>query len=92
VILPPAPPPAIAAPGELSPVVGGVPDGPYKDTLPYGAHALPGQDTHRNAASRVVHDVTAAFNGPRLARSLAIAFLLLLAGAHLRVWARRPVV
>ena len=93
VLLPPAPPPAIAAPGgELSPVIGGVPDGPYKDTLPYGAHAVPSQSTHRNAASRVFHDVSNAFNGARLARSIAIAFLLLLAGAHVRMWARRPVV
>jgi hypothetical protein len=91
VLLPPAPPPAIAAPGELSPVIGGVPDGPYKDTLPYGAHAAPNQNAHRNAASQVFHDVTGAFDGARLARSIAIAFLLVLAGAHLRTWSRRPV-
>jgi hypothetical protein len=39
----------------------------------------------------VFYDVTGAVNGARMARSLAIAFLLLLAGAHLRIWIRRPV-
>ena len=93
VLLPPAPPPAIAAPGgELSPVIGGIPDGPYKETLPYGAHASPNNDAHHNAATRVFYDVKDAVDGPRLARSLAIAFLLVLAGAHVRLWARRPVV
>ncbi|MFL6240597.1 MAG: hypothetical protein ACJ735_14020 [Actinomycetes bacterium] len=92
VILPPAPPPAIAAPGELDPSIGSAPDGPYSTTLPYGKHATTADGSvHRNAASRVFHDVSVAFNGPRLARSLAIAFLLLLAGAHLRVWLHRPV-
>jgi hypothetical protein len=92
VILPPAPPPAIAAPGNLSPVIGGLPDGPYQETLPYGAHAASGDTKHHNVATRTFYTVTDAFHGARLMRSLAIAFLLLLAGAHLRVWLRRPVV
>jgi hypothetical protein len=93
VILPPAPPPAIAAPGaNLDPVIGASPDGPYKETLPYGARAAAGQTEHRGAAAQVFHEVSVAFDGARLWRSLAGAFLLLLAGAHLRVWMRRPVI
>jgi hypothetical protein len=92
VLLPPPPPPAIAAPGlDQNPAIGSTPDGPFKQTLPYGTKYGYQKVTHRNAAQRAFHDVTTAFNGPHMARSLAIAFLLLLAGGHLRVWLRRPV-
>jgi hypothetical protein len=76
-----------------NPVIGAGPDGGFGQTLPYGKHATNGgSTTHRNVASQAFYTVTSAFHGARLMRSLAIAFLLVLAGAHLRVWLRRPVV
>ena len=42
-------------------MIGGTPDGPYKETLPYGARAAAGKTAvHRNAATQVFHDVSVA--------------------------------
>ena len=88
IVLPPAPPAAIAAPGNPSPVIGGIPEGSYKDQLPYGARSGY-EKVKRNAAQQVFHGVGAAIDAPRLMRSLAGAFLMLICAAHLRVWLNR---
>jgi hypothetical protein len=70
-------------------VVGPIPEGSYKPGLPYGERSEFEKVTHRNAAQQVFHSVGAAFDAPRLVRSLAGAVLLLIAAAHLRVWLNR---
>jgi hypothetical protein len=88
-VLPPAPPAAIAAPGNPSPVIGGIPEGTYQGQLPYAGRDALEKATHRNAAQQVFHSVGAVFHGPRLVRSLAGMFLMLIVAAHLRVWLNR---
>jgi hypothetical protein len=89
IVLPPAPPAAIAAPGNPSPVIGPLPEGSFDPNLPYGSQNGYEKVVKRNAAQEVFHSVGAAFHGPRLFRALAGALLLLIAAGQLRLWLNR---
>ena len=68
-----------------------IPWGTYDPTIDYGDQVIPGevpQATGGGFTDTIVDSITMAFEGRRLYRSIAIAMLLLLAAAHLRLFLR----
>lgn len=67
-----------------------IPEGTYNPTLDYGDQTITEKQSVATGGitSQLVDSVTAAFQGRKLYRSIAIALLLLLAAGHLRLWLR----
>jgi hypothetical protein len=74
------------------PTIGQLPEGTYNPTLPYGKRSVTTSQkiASNSLTSQFVDSLTTAFEGRKLYRSIAIALLLLLAAAHLRLWLRHP--
>jgi hypothetical protein len=76
-----------------SPTVGALPEGTYDPMLNYGHRTVTTRDkvaSGSNSLTQAFDSLTTAFEGRKLYRSIAIALLLLLAAAHLRLWLRHP--